>query len=288
MTVSWEEGTSKLVLTIDDIPWELNAGAEATLAAMNKAFAIHYRATQISLRTPGTKMFASVQDSLTDGSGSTVADDLQEAFRYLSRRWQLKHSTTEFWWGDMYRKTYRGHQFDHPVQVPKSIYEYVKSVDSKMVKVAKAYNHWGDQFWVAEEHKENEDWEKLGRTIKTVSSTAGHVKHLMWLAPPEVNNRFGKASSFVSTASSLHGAATALADGNLTDWAQMKFATEVLGKLPILGQFYGAALETIPGLVKGYTALVKCRADMIYNASEGRDFRLACREENKWHRGHEQ
>lgn len=285
MAGNWEEGYSLLQLERDHIPWEHHQGLDVTLNAMNKAFEIYYRARQMA--GSDMKMHASIRDSFTDGSGRTVADDLQEAFQYLSKRLHLRNSPTEYWWGDMYRKTYRGRLVNGSAQVPKSIYEFLTSVENKMIKVVNAYNEWGELFTLAEKQKENEDWENFGKTIGTINSAAGSVKHLLWLAPKSVQHRVGGLSTIASVTGGIHGAATAFADGNLQDWAQMRLATEVLGKLPILGQFYGSALEAIPSIKNNVSAMVKCKVKMLdkIDSRMSNDFRDACQRDNKAYTG---
>ncbi len=285
MASNWEEGYSLLKLEPDHIPWEHHEGKIATLNAMNMAFDIYYRARQ----SAGTdmKMHRSIDDAFTDGSGSTVADDLQEAIQHLSKRLHLRSSPTEYWWGDMYRKTYSGRLVDGSVQVPKSTYEFLTSVENKMIKVVTTYNDWGELFARAEQQKEDEDWENFGKTIGTINNAAGKVKHLLWLAPKKVQHRVGGLSTIANVTGSIHGAATAYADGNLQDWAQMRLATEVLGKLPILGQFYGAALESIPNIHRSFSAVVSCKVRMLdkIDSRMSSDFRDACQRENKSYMG---
>ena len=276
----WGRGHSQLVLQSNQVPWDDD---KDTLKAMNQAFEIYFLGIKAAINAPGMEMYNSVRDSFTDGSGRTVADDLEEAFLYLVKRLHLNSSRTEYWWGDTQRQLYSGALIEGKVQVPKSIFEFLTSVEGKMQNLLKGYVQWADLFTEAEYQSQDRDWKKLGQTINSVSSTGGKVKHLLWLAPNRVRVRAGNAITFVGVTTSLHEAATAFADDRLTSHLKEALAVEILGKLPILGQFYGAALKSFPGIINGYTARVACRAKMIENASEGRDFRDACRETNRFY-----
>jgi hypothetical protein len=149
-----------------------------------------------------------------------------------------------------------------------------------MKTVGSTLRAWSVSTRLALRQYENEDWEDLGKTFKSVHAKAKRAKHCLWLVPPRWQRVAKFSMSFANASDDIHGYATKLVDKGIERAILEEIALEALGKLPILGQFYVAAIQSFPGIIRGYKGLVSCQVRMLDSAGNGKNFRHACREDN--------
>jgi len=263
MSNDYWDGVRQASLTREQItaswaaPGVAYSGRSIELA--NRAFEIYYQANRrISDCTSAdhrARMLASLRDAARSGWGTGV-DDLAEAFEHLEQnggRW-TDNGTQNYYGGS--QKVFQGALTTGPV----SCVNFLNAVDSKMSELKDILERYRGQVQRLSDAQGRDDWRTVGTVLSEIKDWGERAKPFLWWAP-SVQRRLGTAVTFADALSNIHTGLTtyrsAVGAGfdNRAAAALVALRTAV-GWVPVLGSFYGAAIDMIPGLLIWFRGLV--------------------------------
>ena len=263
MSNDYWDGVRRAMLTRELItpswaaPGVAYSGRSIELA--NRAFEIYYEANQrISACTSAShrdQMLASLHDAGRSGWGTGV-DDLEEAFEHLESnggRWT--DNATSNYYGSS-QKVFQGALTAGPV----SCVNFLNAVDDKMSDLREVLERYRGQVQRLSAAQEQDDWRTLGTVLSEVKHWGERAKPFLWRAP-NVERRFGVAVTFAAVLSNIHSGLTiygsAVGAGfDRRSTAALAALRTAVGWVPVLGTFYGDAIDMIPGLAIWFRGLV--------------------------------
>ncbi len=230
------------------------------IALANRAFEIYFQAHQrISDCTNAAhqgQMLESLRDAATTGWGTGI-DDLEEAFEHLVQnggRWT--DNATENYYGGP-QKVFQGAQI---TTGPTSCVNFLDATDSKMSDLKDILEQYRGQVRRLSEAQGRDDWRTVGTVLSEIETWGGRAKPPLWWAP-NLQRSVGTAVTFADALSNIHtglttyGSAVGAGFDNRTAAALVALRTAV-GFVPVLGSFYAAAIDMIPGLAIWFRGLV--------------------------------
>lgn len=273
-------GTRQASLTRGQIsaPWGAGDYSANRIALANRAFEIYYQAhRRISACTNGphrNQMLTSLHDAAQTGWGLfDGVHDLEEAFEHLTDnggRWT--DSATGTYFGGA-QKVFPRALTEGPV----SCVNFLNAVDSNMSQLRGILERYTAQVQQISEAQRQDDWRTVGIVLSQVKDWGERAKPFLWWAPSTVQRPLGLTLAFVEVLSHIHSGLTTYANSigagldSRTSIALGALRTAV-GFLPVLGDFYGAAIDMVPGLRAWFQGLVQDRCRRIDAAARGRPY----------------
>ena len=189
--------------------------------------------------------------------------DLASAFKHIVKNRGYWVSNKTWWYNGGKKKV-------HPYYVrflPVSIVNYLNAVDKRMAILVQMAQELRKQMLDLISAEQSKRWEPIGMVLGQIKSGAERAAPFLWLAPNQ-QTRAEKTATFFNVLSSIQSGMTAFAqakDAGFGNAASAAIGTmrAAMGWVPVLGDFYGAAIDMIPGLAKGFKALLKQRCDRI-------------------------
>ncbi len=266
MSNSYWKGIKQAKLTRSQITasWAMQGvdHSETRINFVNRVFYIYYQ-SMANIRSFSDEnhkriMLKELEDAATTGWGTGI-DDLEEAFEHLCK-------TNGLWTDDDTKNYYGGPNkvFNRPLitDVPTSIVNFADAVDSKMEKLSSVLEDYKKQVQDLEQSYHGKRWKNLGTALKAVKKGGEVVKPFLWFAPP-VETRLGQVVTFTKVLSNIHKGLTTYSDAtgaHMRDIAPLLGVIRTtLGWVPVLGNFYGKAVEIMPGLVTNFRTLIEQR-----------------------------
>jgi len=259
-------------------------------SVMNNAFRTWHDARSLISNVSDLKikklMTAQLNDSGYAGSGPGV-DDLNEAFDHLAAnggKWKDSniYGLTGLGWyaGGKICGISKQAQVGY-VKIPESVGNFLDSLNQKaktLAKHLKDLEHHGTtalntvkSSGVADKALPkvgSSQWTQMGEGLKWVDQAHKGATALLWLAMADekgaaamTHDALGKLFGAVGK---VRGAVESYDKARAAGWTGMEgaaFATicEGMAYLPVLGSYYKAAFETLPGISAGFTSIVQKR-----------------------------
>lgn len=246
------------------------AHSGASIAFVNRAFEIYYQALQKIGECPdpdqSRQMLESLHDAARTGWGWGVSD-LEEAFEHL-------HSNGGRWTDEDTKNYYGGRDkvFQRGiVTAPVSIVNFMNAVDDRVSELRSVMENYQRQTRDLARAQEADDWERVGTILGEVKSWGERAKPLVWFAP-RVERGVSGAVSLAGALGRIHTGLTTYTrareagfdSGTATALTALRTA---VGWVPVLGDFYGKAVEMIPGLTIWFRNLIRDHTARIDRAS---------------------
>lgn len=277
MPTDYWAGFRQAQLTSDQVTasWGRRGVAHSGTAItfVNRAFELYYQAHQRIESCPDgrqrQRMLEELHDAGRSGWGRGV-DDLEEAFQHLDGnggRW-----TDEATW-NYYGGRNKVYQI-MLVTAPTSIVNFMNAVDSRMERLREAAERFHRQAQQVNQAERANRWEQVGQGLEQIGAWGGRAEPFMWMAP-SVQARVGQTVSFAGALSNLHAGLTTYGNAiraGMPPTAATALAglRAALGWVPVLGDFYGRAVELIPGLAVWYRRLHEDYTRRVDRAAAGR------------------
>ncbi len=277
------DGDEHAVLKKEDVSASWGSGHPRRIDAANRAFCIWYHGQKTLSENVTSKswslMFKSMNDCGRTGWGFGVSD-LEEAFDHLIKnngKW-TDNNTANYYGGK--GKSYKWGLIS---DVPEGCANFLTAVDNQLPKLKKAITEYQKSCQALQTiklTKSPSDWEKVKTHVDNIKTSIDYgVKPLTWIMPatitahlpinsntlPRMNNiedladgiysRAGKAVTFLDTVGKIHDCmtiyvdATKAFDGDRRVGVAFAALSYALTFVPVLGGFYGAIVQKIPGLV---------------------------------------
>lgn len=237
----------------------------------NKAFEIYYNSAQNIATLEDTKLrtaaWKKLRDCASEGWGIGVWD-LNDAFDHLAENGGV--------WKDEHLSNYYGgpkRGYNAIVKAPRSIVNFMDAVDGGLSFLEKVYAHYAQQAKKIADAAKKDHWELVGIGLGELKNKGEIVQPWLWNAP-NAERYLGRAVKFADVLGNIHAGATVyvksqqagLGEGASRAIGIMRTA---VGFVPVLGGFYGKAVEMIPGLANWFRGLIQDRVRMLDRISRG-------------------
>jgi hypothetical protein len=286
-------GSAKVELSAADVePKAMKDDRNFTYArgVMNNAFRIWHDARGLISNVSDVKikslMAAQLNEAGYNGAGGGV-DDLDEAFDHLAKnsgKWKdsdIYGFDTSGWYaggkiGGVTKEAQVGY-----VKIPEAVGNFLDSLNEKaktLAKNLKDLQHHGSTVLntvkpggVAEAalpRVGSAQWTQMGEGLKWVDKAHQGAAGLLWLAAADEKGAAAMTHSALGelfgAVGKVRGAVETYDKARTAGWAGMEGAgftaiCEGMAYLPVLGSYYKAAFETLPGISAGFTAIVQKR-----------------------------
>ncbi len=277
MPTPYWEGTRRAHLTRSQITAEWGrpgvAHSGTSIAFVNRAFEIYYTAHERIGQCPDADhrrlMMDSLHDAARTGWGFGV-DDLEEAFQHL-------HSNGGRWTDNATKSYFGGRQkVFHAtlVRAPVSTVNFMNAVDSRVAELREIMQRYHQQARELSRAADGSQWSQVGSALGDIKSWGERAKPFLWMAP-RVQDRLGQVVSFTGVLSNIQSGLNtyglSIRAGFDSDAAAAIGALRAaMGWVPVLGDFYGRAVDLIPGLRVWFRDLVRDYCRRIDRAASGR------------------
>ena len=280
MSNNYWSGTQQAQLDRSQITAHWGAGGVSfstrSINFVNRAFEIYYQAHQNINACPDTEhstlMLRQLQEAGRSGYSilGEQPDDLEEAFQHL-----VNNSGT--WTNDETRSYFGGREkvFNASiVTAPVSIVSFMNAVDSKMATLHQALENFNTQAQNLQRAQQSSDWGRVGTILGEINTWGGRAKPFLWTAPA-LERHAGTAVSYVGALSNIHSGMTTYVQAQRAGFPQGTAAAigamrTAVGWVPVLGSFYGKAIDMIPGLVTWFQGIIDNRVRQLDAASRHR------------------
>jgi len=251
------------------------AHSARSIALANRAFEIYYQAhhriSACAEANHRTSMTNSLHEAARTGWGLGV-DDLEEAFQHLDLnggRWT--DSATKSYFGSP-QKVFQGALTTGPV----SCVNFLDAVDSRMTELMGILEHYQTQIQSLDQAQQDDNWETVGTVLTQIKDWGERAAPFLWWAP-NVQQKVGTAVTFTGALSNIHDGLTTYANSigagfDTRTAAAIGALRTAVGWVPVLGGFYGAAIDMIPGLATWFRNLVDERCRRLNAAAEGQPY----------------
>lgn len=254
------------------------AGVEhsgASIGLANRAFEVYYSAHR-SISAGGgaghsVQMLAALHEAGRTGWGSGVSD-LEESFEHL-----VAHGGG---WSDNNTKDYFGGPnkiFQRTlVTGPEGPVNFLNAVDANVESLRGICTRYETQVRELTTAVGSDNWAQIGRTLGEIKSWGERAKPVLWWAPA-YERRLGQAVSLTDVLGRIHTAATMYGSSRSAGFdprsaAALSVLRGAVGLVPVLGDFYGRAIEMIPGLASWFRGLIQERVRRLDAAAAGRRY----------------
>ena len=254
-------------------PGLAHSGASINLA--NRAFEVYYSAHRNISASASTghqpQMLAALHDAARTGWGSGVSD-LEESFEHLSASggaWS-DNNTKNYYGGP--NKIFRGAL----VSGPTGPVNFLNQVDANIERLRGIYTRYNGQVQVLTTAVASDNWTRIGETLGDFKTWAERAKPFLWWAPVH-EQRAGQLVSLAGALGNIHTAATMYTNSRAAGFdprsaAALTALRTAVGFVPVLGDFYGRAIEMIPGLASWFRGLIQERVRRLDAAAAGRPY----------------
>lgn len=223
-----------------------------SLALTNKAFKIYYDAYRCGMSANGKLSSAMLNDlnsAAHEGCGFGVySADLATVFETL---WKNKKQ-----WSEDYSENYCGPQITGANKVPVGVNNFLKAVDSRADILQKSYQSSVTYLKEAKAARSQNRWTEIGTQTENLKSVLESSEPYLWLVPKiegghdllgKWTDGFGMLHSFLDNFNKIN---IDIRADKIPAALASAFIVFVSKAVPIFGDVYGKALETIPSLVK--------------------------------------
>ncbi len=259
----------------------------------NRAFCIWYHGQQTLYENIGsphwTEMYKSMRDCGKTGWGMGV-QDLDDAFKHIeSNNGAFIDLDAKNYYGGSGKAYNNG-----IIKTVTSCANFLSAVDDKLPKLQiamKEYQSKCQALNTLKLSKQESSWAQVKTNIDLVKKSADRVKSLLWLMPGTIetfvpakystninirniedladsaSSRINKSVKFLDVLGNVHDSltvyveATEAFDGDERMGLCFAALSYSMTFLPVLGGFYGAMIQKIPGLVKNWKSFM---ADYTY------------------------
>jgi hypothetical protein len=190
-------------------------------------------------------LWKAIKAARTEGDGWGV-DDLEEGFEHYSdcnpRRDWTDDSTEKYY----VKKSYG--MFDRNVHGPECCVNFLDKMESQAKSGASSFVRMSSAMQDAKNASDGGNWGAFGAASMEIQTLEKKVKPWMFLMPNSVKNSAGAVFKYTDTFDKIHSAATVYAklryerNWDAVDAAGLVLLQEAASKLPILGDFYSAAI----------------------------------------------
>lgn len=245
------------------------------ISLANRAFEVYYSAhSNISANSAAahySQMLKSLHDAARSGWGRGVSD-LEESFEHLSEnggRWS-DNNTKNYYGGP--NKIFQGAL----VTGPEGPVNFLKAVDDNIEKLRGIYTRYGSQVQDLSTALSADNWTRIGQVLGDIKNWSERAKPFLWWAPA-VEQRLGQTVTLANVLGNIHTAATLYANSRSAGFdprsaAALTALRTAIGLVPVLGDFYGKAVEMIPGLANWFRGLIQERVRRLDAAAAGRPY----------------
>jgi len=241
-----------------------HGGSAISLA--NRAFEVYYSAYRNIAASAGathySQMLAALQDAARAGWGSGVSD-LEESFDHLTSnggRW-TDNNTKNYYGGPnkIFQRTL--------VTGPEGPVNFLNAVDSKIEVLRGVYTQYNSQVQQLTTAVAADNWTQIGETLGDIKTWGERAKPFLWWAPA-YEQRAGQLVGLADVLGNIHTAATMYTNSRAAGFdprsaAALTALRTAVGFVPVLGDFYGRAVEMIPGLAAWFRGLIQERVRRI-------------------------
>lgn len=246
-----------------------------SIALANRAFEIYYEAHRRISACPDRDHRALMLDSLHEAARSgwgVGVDDLEEAFQHLADNGGT--------WTDAQTAPYSaGPEQAFPGTLttgPVSCVNFLKAVDSRMAQLKAILERYRGQVHDISQAQQRDDWSTVATVLSQTRDWGERAKPFLWWAP-SVERGVGTVVTFVGALSNIQAGLTTYANSvgaGLGGGAAAALGAlrTAMGWVPVLGDFYGAAIDMIPGLRAWFVGLVREHCRRIDAAAAGRPY----------------
>jgi len=127
---------------------------------------------------------------------------------------------------------------------------------------------------------ENDDLAVLSQKVNLIDTTVKNIRRYLWLAPRSINTPLTKRIAGGTLKNTdlfdkVHSGGSIIADLRTGKGEEAAFNAigVVVSTLPIMGEFYGAAINSVPALKSKLQHIVNTRTKQLDLAANGRDYR---------------
>ncbi len=273
-------GNKQASLTREQIEasWGHGDHSGARIQFVNKAFEIFYRARRNiqSIRVCGdyelaARMESDLEDAATEGWSLFGVGDLEAAFEHLVKnggRWT--DEDTGYYYGG------ESKVFPHGfVKAPISAVNFMNAVDKRIQIMSNIAQQHESQTDLAVGAAETEQWTRLDQVLDTIAKLAEKVEPVLWIGELEgapvwlsKTRKFTEAVTAINDALSFYraGIGAGFRPGTAAPIAALRGA---LNYLPVLGSYYGMALDLVPRLRGWFRGVMEGRHRRLELAASG-------------------
>jgi hypothetical protein len=245
------------------------------ISLANRAFEVYYSAhVGISANSTAahySQMLTSLHNAARSGWGRGVSD-LEESFEHLSANGSR--------WSDNNTKNYYG----SPTKIfqgalvtgPEGPVNFLNAVDANIETLRGIYTRYGSQVQDLAGAVSSDNWTRIGQVLGDMKTWGERAKPFLWWAPA-VEHRLGQAVTLADVLGNIHTAATMYTNSRSAGFdprsaAALTALRTAVGFIPVLGDFYGQAVEMIPGLANWFRGLIQERVRRLDAAASGRPY----------------
>lgn len=242
--------------------WRGRSGVGTTVQFMNRAFEIYYQGITRINASPDDAYRERLLEELRGAArtghgwhpvqhvmGNLRPDDLEEAFMHLVRNdGEWRDNAQSIYMGGA-NKVFRRSS----VVAPTGIVNFMHAVDRQMDILGHVAREFEELALELDRLIDRGDWQTVGSVLGRIKNGAERVTAVMWWSPYE-RTRGTNATTFLSVVSAMHS--------GLTTWNEMRRApgfdpdaaaavgafAAVVNLVPVLGTFYGRAVQLIPAM----------------------------------------
>lgn len=274
---SYKSGALILRIGQSDIPqeWDMR---EATRSFMNDAFKLYFNGKKVIEEVDfdtGLAMQRALFEASSNGFGIGgnkgdswfEPDDLIEAIEYLDTRGGRRP-----WWGHTDREVVSGGLY-----APKAFANFMENVEKQAHTFFRGMQ---DLSRHANAVSENDDLAVLSQKVNLIDTAVKNIRRYLWLAPRSINTPLtkriaGGTLKITDLFDKVHSGGSIIADLRTGKGEEAAFNAigVVVSTLPIMGEFYGAAINSVPALKSKLQHIVNTRTKQLDLAANGRDYR---------------
>lgn len=258
-----------------DAEWGHGDNSGIRIQFVNRAFEIFYLGRQRIRTCPNAeqarRMERDLEDAAREGWGFGISD-LEDAFEHLA--------ANQGRWRDGATKCYFGARdklFQAMlVEAPISVVNFVNAVDERIASIREAAAQHASRAGTATQALESQQWTLLDRALGEVVEVAERIEPLLWVGSLEDAPRWlQRAASFADAVGALNDALAMYRSSIQAGFgpgvgATMASLRGALNYLPVLGSYYGLALDLVPHLRAWFSGLVEQYHSRITRAMAGR------------------
>lgn len=257
--------------------WSRGDNSAVSIRCMNRAFELYYLSKNsiASCSSPilRKQMEKKLASACEEGWGTGV-QDFNDA---IDHAWEHIDRHDDYQWLDTNQGTYMPGTrsvFNERalVKAPKAVVNFLEELDDESSILASiafdAYSKKSKELIAA---FEGGKYTSAIQAIKELKSGANKVKSMVWLAPDKVKTKVEKANKYISYLGTITKFDSFLKDygkfqnSGFNNKASAAFAAMkvVVGYVPILGDFYGGAIDMIPNLTTNFREMHRKRQEKI-------------------------
>lgn len=278
--------------------WRAKSDIDNIVGFMNRCLCVFYKAIQSIEHTPDSARALEMRRAMNEiasvgWSMSTGPDDFNEALSHLDTGTAL--------WSDEAEERYSGSAsklFPRSVTAPKAFVNFADALDTQLSELTAQMTSHMQAANAANRNVQAENWNEVKGNLTQISNIGSRISSHLWLLDAAALGRSPQTQAFLAATSRYVAVGTG-AMGRFTDIMgridavatiniEMSDAMRgvaggeqftnaitamraVVDFLPVLGDFYGAALDIVPALAAQMRAISDQRHTQARRAFRGLD-----------------